>query len=74
MRKVFECRYTNGKSIIGAFGKPRKGVPAFDVIKVGTEGDYLYMTPDEAVVYMEALSAALYAWIHKTHNWKKIKR
>lgn len=77
MKKVYCQPYTKGKHISGYFGKVPKGVFKYDEIKLHFSGnncsecgDDIYMTSDEAVAIIRALSASLHFWVVK--NTKKI--
>lgn len=79
MKKVYCQPYTKENHISGYYGKPPKGHFKYDEIKlhVGNEhckecGGNLYLTADEAVDIIRALSASIHHWYLKTEHGKKV--
>ena len=76
MRKVYCQPFTKKRHISGYFGKPPKDVFKYDEIKIHLGaacekcGSNIYITPDEAVTLIRAISAALHFWVVK--NTQKI--
>jgi hypothetical protein len=77
MKRVYCQPYTEGH-ISGYYGKAPKDVFKYDEIKLhlGNDckecGSFIYMTADEAVDVIRALSAALHHWYLKTEHGKKV--
>ena len=66
MRRADWVTYKNHKGIASYVGRPKKGIPAIDVIGLQLRNsrrkrDYfmVYMTPDEAADHIRVLSIAL---------------
>jgi hypothetical protein len=78
MKHVYAQPYRGGHHISGYYGKPPKGQFKYDTIKLHLGrlekdckcGGFVYMTPDEAVAMIRALSASLHFWT--VENTKKI--
>lgn len=74
MKEVYCQPYSKKKHISGYFGKPPKGVFKYDEIGVHLGnacekcGSNIYVTPDEAVALIRAISASLHFWVVKNTN------
>ncbi|MBP9717445.1 MAG: hypothetical protein KBD44_01885 [Candidatus Pacebacteria bacterium] len=80
MKKVYCQPYTGGNHISGYYGKPPKNQFRLDEIKLHlgkiekncTCGGFVYMTADEAIDIIRALSAAVHHWYLKSNHGKKV--
>lgn len=80
MKKVYSQPYKGGNHISGYYGKPPKKHFELDEIKIHLGriekdcscGGFVYMTPDEALDIIRALSAALHHWYLKSDHGKMV--
>lgn len=77
MKEVYRQPYTQNRAVEGWYGKPPKGHFKYDQIKLRIpckeqKGEYFYMTPNEALDIIRALSAAVNHWLLNENGYKKI--